>query len=113
LFQLLIAAPRHDDRSALRQIIEWFWISRAHFLGYRNFHFAFLYLHAPEIAGNLLRYRYHTWLVRARKHKKRDLRELVMPGKVPQAGRNHPALAMLPDESWVHIWCGDIELHIT
>jgi kojibiose phosphorylase len=117
LFQLQIAAPRHDDRVSIGA-------KTLSGLGYRGhvfwdteiFILPFFTYTQPNIARNLLQYRYHT-----------------LPGARRKAANNGYSGAQYPWESastgdevtptWVphfanktelvRIWTGDIELHIT
>ena len=116
LFQLLIAAPRQDDRVSIPA-------KTLSGLGYRGhvfwdteiFILPFFTYTRPEIARNLLMYRYHT-LSGARKKalamgfegamyawESAATGEETTPRWLPVAGRIE----------MVRIWCGDIEHHIS
>jgi len=116
LFQLLIAAPRQDDRVSIAA-------KTLSGLGYRGhvfwdteiFILPFFTYTRPELARNLLMYRYHT-LPGARKKaqamgfegamyawESAATGEETTPRWLPVAGRTE----------MVRIWCGDIEHHIS
>jgi trehalose/maltose hydrolase-like predicted phosphorylase len=115
LFQLLIAAPRGDDRVSIpAKTLSGFGYRGHVFWDTDIFVLPFFTFTRPEIARNLLMYRYHT-----------------LPGARRKAGRHGYGGAMYAWESadtgnettprWVpahngelvRIWCGDIEDHIT
>jgi trehalose/maltose hydrolase-like predicted phosphorylase len=115
LFQLLIAAPRSDDRVSIpAKTLSGFGYRGHVFWDTDIFVLPFFTFTRPEIARNLLMYRYHT-----------------LPGARRKAGRHGYGGAMYAWESadtgnettprWVpahngelvRIWCGDIEDHIT
>jgi len=116
LFQVLAAAPRHDDRVSIGAKT----LSGS---GYRGHVFwdtdvfivPFLTFTQPTLARNLLGYRYHTLPGARRKAKaagyegamfaweSADTGDEVTPRWVPGNQGEEP----------VRIWCGDIEHHIT
>jgi Trehalose and maltose hydrolases (possible phosphorylases) len=115
LFQLLVAAPRGDDRASIpAKTLSGFGYRGHVFWDTDIFVLPFFTFTRPEIARNLLMYRYHT-----------------LPGARRKAGRHGYGGAMYAWESadtgnettprWVpahngelvRIWCGDIEDHIT
>ena len=116
LFQVLIAASRHDDRGSIPA-------KTLSGLGYRGHVFwdtdifivPFLTFTQPALARNLLAYRYHTLPGARRKAwgtgyegamfawESADTGDEVTPRWVPGP----------QGEELVRIWCGDIELHIT
>ena len=116
LFQTLIAAPRHDDRVSIpAKTLSGFGYRGHIFWDTDIFIVPFLTFTQPDLARNLLTYRYHT-----------------LPGARRKAGEAGYEGAMFAWESadtgdevtprWVpsphgadlvRIWCGDIELHIT
>ncbi len=116
LFQLLSAAPRHSDRVSIPAKALSGFAYRGHvFWDTEIFMLPFLVYTQPELARNLLSYRYKT-LPGARRKAARagyegalyvwesaDSGDEVTPNWVPHA---HDPKAL------VRIWCGDLELHI-
>jgi kojibiose phosphorylase len=117
LFQLLIAAPRHDDRVNIgAKTLSGFGYRGHSFWDTETFMLPFFIYCAPNIARNLLDYRYHR-----------------LPGARLKARANGYEGAQFPWESadtgeevtptWVphyadrtqqiRIWTGDIEIHIS
>ncbi len=116
LFQLQVAAPRHDDRVSIGA-------KTLSGLGYRGhvfwdteiFILPFFTYTQPEIARNLLLYRYHTLPGARRKAAANGFRgaqfawesaatgDEVTPGYVPT----------FDGKGLVRIWTGDIEIHIS
>jgi len=115
LFQLLIAAPWHDSRISIPA-------RTLSGLGYRGHIFwdtdifivPFFTWTQPQVARNLLLYRYHT-LDGARQ----KARAWGYPGaayaweSAATGEETTPAWGLGPDGQPVRIWTGDIELHIT
>ncbi|MBL8095841.1 MAG: glycoside hydrolase family 65 protein [Anaerolineales bacterium] len=117
LFQMLIAAPRHDDRVNIgAKTLSGFGYRGHAFWDTEIFMLPLFTYTAPEIARNLLNYRYHN--LPAARAKARgngvegaqfpwesaDTGEEVTPTWVPHfADRN----------KLVRIWTGDIEIHIS
>ncbi|HEY9807740.1 MAG TPA: beta-phosphoglucomutase [Halomicronema sp.] len=115
LFQLLIAAPRHDDRVGIpAKTLSGFAYKGHNFWDTEIFVVPFLTYTQPRIARNLLTYRYHTLAGARRKAQENgfqgamfawesaDTGDEVTPRWVPSA----------EGKELVRIWCGDIELHI-
>lgn len=117
LFQMLIAAPRHDDRVNIgAKTLSGFGYRGHAFWDTEIFMLPLFTYTAPEIARNLLNYRYNN-LAAAREKARRngvegaqfpwesaDTGEEVTPTWVPHfADRN----------KLVRIWTGDIEIHIS
>ena len=115
LFQLLIAAPRHDERvSIAAKSLSGFGYRGHTFWDTEIFILPFFTFTHPEIAGNLLRYRYHTLAGARKKAKEKGYEGACYAWESAASGEETtPRWAMLPDGELVHIWCGDIELHIT
>ncbi|NMB61219.1 MAG: beta-phosphoglucomutase [Chloroflexi bacterium] len=115
LFQLLIAAPRHDDRvSIAAKSLSGFGYRGHTFWDTEIFILPFFTFTHPEIAGNLLRYRYHTLAGARKKAQEKGFEGACYAWESAASGEETtPRWAMLPDGELVHIWCGDIELHIT
>ena len=115
LFQLLIVAPRHDDRVSIEAKSlsgfgyhgHIFWDTEIFILPF------FTYVH-PEIARNLLRYRYRTLIGARKKAKEKGFEGACYAWESADSGEETtPRWALTPDGGVVHILCGDIELHIT
>ncbi|NMC47121.1 MAG: beta-phosphoglucomutase [Chloroflexi bacterium] len=115
LFQLLIAAPRHDDRvSIAAKSLSGFGYRGHTFWDTEIFILPFFTFTYPEIASNLLRYRYHTLTGARKKAQEKGYEGACYAWESAASGEETtPRWAMLPDGGLVHIWCGDIELHIT
>ncbi|WP_432810037.1 beta-phosphoglucomutase [Pantanalinema sp. GBBB05] len=116
LFQLLIAAPRHDTKVSIPAKTLSGFAYRGHvFWDTEIFILPCLTYTQPELARNLLTYRYHMLPGAHRKAKaagyegamyvweSADTGDEVTPKWVPH----------MSGEGLVRIWCGDIELHIT
>ncbi|OUL31121.1 beta-phosphoglucomutase [Nostoc sp. 106C] len=116
LFQLLAVAPRHDDRVSIPPKTLSGFAYRGHiFWDTEIFILPFLTLTQPDLARNLLTYRYHTLPGARRKAQEAgyqgamfawesaDTGDEVTPRWVPHASGNGEL---------VRIWCGDIEVHI-
>lgn len=116
LFQMLIAAPQNDDRVSIpAKTLSGFGYRGHVFWDTEIFIVPFLTFTQPQIARNLLTYRYHTLPGARRKAQEAgyegamfawesaDTGHEVTPRWVP--GPHGPEL--------IRIWCGDIELHIT
>ncbi|HOJ01269.1 MAG TPA: beta-phosphoglucomutase [Anaerolineaceae bacterium] len=115
LFQLLIAAPRHDDRvSIAAKSLSGFGYRGHTFWDTEIFILPFFTYTRPEIASNLLRYRYHTLEGARKKARAKGFEGACYAWESAATGEETtPRWALLPDGGLVHIWCGDIELHIT
>jgi len=116
LFQILIAAPRHDDRVSIpAKTLSGF--------GYRGHVFwdadilivPFLAYTQPAVARNLLTYRYHTLPGARRKAKAAGYQGAMFAWESADTGDEvTPRWVPGPQgEELVRIWCGDIEHHIT
>lgn len=115
LFQLLIAAPRHDDRvSIAAKSLSGFGYHGHVFWDTEIFILPFFTYTRPEIASNLLRYRFHTLEGARKKAKEKGFEGACYAWESAATGEETtPRWALLADGGLVHIWCGDIELHIT
>jgi len=114
LFQLLIAAPRHDDRVSIgAKTLSGFGYRGHTFWDTETFILPFFTYTRPEIARNLLLYRYHT-LPGARQNAAAEGYEgACYAWESAETGvETTPKWWPLPDGSLVRIWSGDIELHI-
>jgi len=115
LFQLLIAAPWHSDRLSIpAKALSGFGYRGHVFWDTDIFIVPFFAFTRPEIARNLLLYRYHT-LAGARENARRAGYEGAMfPWESAQDGRETtPPWIPLPNGELVRVWCGEIEQHIT
>jgi len=116
LFQLLIAAPRHDERSSIPAKTLSGHGYRGHiFWDTDIFIVPFFAFTQPALARNLLDYRYHT-LPGARRKAAAAGHEGAMYAWESAATGDEVTPRWLPGpqgEELVRIWCGDIELHIT
>ncbi|MBN1877791.1 MAG: glycoside hydrolase family 65 protein [Anaerolineae bacterium] len=115
LFQLLIAAPRHDSRVSIPA-------KTLSGLGYRGhafwdteiFMLPFFIYTQPDVAHNMLLYRYHT-LPGARRKAAENGYEGAMFAWESAATGDETTPRWVPGRGGelIRIWCGDIELHIT
>ena len=115
LFQLLAAAPRHDDRVSIPAKTLSGFAYRGHvFWDTEIFIVPFLTFTQPKIARNLLSYRYHTLEGARRKAKEAGYEGAMFAWESASTGDEvTPRWVSGPDGKLVRIWCGDIELHIT
>jgi kojibiose phosphorylase len=116
LFQLLVAAPGHDERSSIPAKTLSGHGYRGHiFWDTDIFIVPFLAFTQPALARNLLTYRYHT-LPGARRKARAAGHEGAMYAWESASTGDEVTPRWLPGpqaEELVRIWCGDIELHIT
>lgn len=114
LFQLLAAAPRHDDRVSIPAKTLTGFAYRGHvFWDTEIFIAPFLTYTQPNIARNLLSYRYHTLDGARRKAKEMGFDGAMFAWESASTGDEvTPRWVFAADGSPVRIWCGDIELHI-
>lgn len=115
LFQLLIAAPRHDDRVSIPAKTLSGYAYRGHvFWDTEIFIVPFLTLTQPQVAKNLLSYRYHNLEGARRKAAEAGYEGAMYPWESASTGDEvTPRWVTGPKGEAVRIWCGDIELHIT
>ncbi len=115
LFQLLIAAPRHDDRVSIPAKTLSGYAYRGHvFWDTEIFLVPFLTFTQPQVAKNLLSYRYHNLDGARRKATEAGYEGAMYPWESASTGDEvTPRWITGPDGEQVRIWCGDIELHIT
>lgn len=116
LFQTLIAAPRHDDRVSIAA-------KTLSGLGYRGhvfwdtelFILPFLTYTQPEIARNLLSYRYHTLPGARRKAEQAGYEGAMIAWESAATGDDvTPPWVLDPEgKEMVRIWPGEIEQHIS
>ncbi|MFW5941783.1 MAG: beta-phosphoglucomutase [Chloroflexota bacterium] len=116
LFQLQVAAPRHDDRVSIGA-------KTLSGLGYRGhvfwdteiFILPFFIYTQPHIARNLLMYRYHTLPGARRKARANGYRGAQYAWESALSG-DEVTPSWVPDsrdKGLVRIWTGDIEIHIS
>ncbi|MCP4537404.1 MAG: glycoside hydrolase family 65 protein [Chloroflexi bacterium] len=115
LFQLLIAAPRHDDRVSIpAKTLSGFGYRGHVFWDTEIFIVPFFTHTRPEIARNLLMYRYHTLPGARRKARESGYEGAMFAWESADSGdETTPRLVPGPNGEIVRIWCGDIEHHIT
>lgn len=114
LFQLLIAAPRHDDRVSIPAKTLSGFAYRGHiFWDTEIFIAPFLTLTQPLVARNLLSYRYHTLEGARRKAQSLGYEGAMFAWESASTGDEvTPRWVTGADGEPIRIWCGDIELHI-
>lgn len=116
LFQILTAAPRHDDRVSIpAKTLSGFGYRGHVFWDTEIFIIPFLTHTQPELARNLLGYRYHTLPGARRKAHSAGYQGAMFAWESGSSGDEvTPRWATAPDgKNLVRIWCGDIELHIS
>lgn len=116
LFQTLIAAPRHDERSSIpAKTLSGFGYRGHVFWDTDIFIVPFLAFTQPALARNLLAYRYHTLPGARRKAQAAGYEGAMFAWESADTG-DEVTPRWLPDsqgQELVRIWCGDIEHHIT
>lgn len=116
LFQLLIAAPRNDDRVSIpAKSLSGYGYHGHIFWDTEIFILPFLTYTRPEIARNLLLYRYHTLPGARQKAKSLGYEGALYAWESAATGaETTPRWVTGPDGAeLVRIWCGDIEHHIS
>ena len=116
LFQLLIAAPRHDTRVSIpAKALSGFGYRGHVFWDTEIFALPFFIYTQPQIARNLLLYRYHT-LAGARQKARENGFEGAMYAWESAASGDETTPRWVPSahsKELTRIWCGDIEHHIS
>ncbi|MGC9520469.1 MAG: glycoside hydrolase family 65 protein [Anaerolineae bacterium] len=120
LFQLLIAVPRLDDRVSIPAKTLSGYGYRGHvFWDTEIFMLPFFVYTQPELARNMLLYRYRTLPGARRKAAQQGYRGTMYAWESAATG-DETTPRWVPawdhesgEEELVRIWCGDIELHIT
>jgi kojibiose phosphorylase len=116
LFQLLISAPRHDDTVSIPAKTLSGFAYRGHvFWDTEIFIQPFLIFTQPDLARNLLTYRYHTLNGARRKAKDSGYKGAMFAWESAGTGDEVTPRWVPPaddSEELVRIWCGDRELHI-
>lgn len=116
LFQLLAVAPRNDSRVSIPAKTLSGFAYRGHiFWDTEIFILPCLTYTQPELARNLLTYRYHTLAGARRKAKAAGYEGAMYVWESADTGDEvTPSWVPTPTgEDLVRIWCGDIELHIS
>lgn len=115
LFQLLIAAPRNDERASIPAKGLSGWGYRGHvFWDTEIFMLPLFTLARPELARNMLTYRYHTLPGARRKAQASGYEGAMYAWESAETGdETTPRWVPGPEGGLIRIWCGDIELHIT
>jgi kojibiose phosphorylase len=115
LFQLLVAAPWHDDRVSIpAKTLSGFGYRGHVFWDTDIFIVPFLAHTQPEVARNLLMYRYHTLPGARRKAQQNGYEGAQYAWESALTGHETtPRFVAGPDGELVRIWTGDIQLHIT
>jgi kojibiose phosphorylase len=115
IFQLLIAAPRHDDRVSIpAKTLSGFGYRGHVFWDTEIFMLPFFTFTQPRIARNLLMYRYHTLPGARRKAREHGYEGAMFAWESADSGdETTPRLVPGPEGDLIRIWTGDIQLHIT
>jgi len=115
LFQLLIAVPRHTDRASIpAKTLSGFGYRGHVFWDTDIFVLPFFTYTRPELARNLLMYRYHTLEGARRKAKAHGYEGAMYAWESADTGdETTPRWVSGPDGELIRIWCGDIEHHIS
>ena len=116
IYQLLIAAPRNDDRVSIPAKSLTGYGYRGHvFWDTEIFALPFFIYTSPKIARNLLMYRYHTLSGARRKAHEYGLEGAMYAWESAASGdENTPRWVTGPDSAdLIRIWPGDIEIHIS
>ncbi|MDY6875765.1 MAG: glycoside hydrolase family 65 protein [Chloroflexota bacterium] len=115
LFQLLIAAPRHDKRVSIpAKTLSGFGYRGHVFWDTDIFIVPFFTYTRPEIARNLLLYRYHTLPGARRKAAENGYEGAMFAWESAGTGdETTPRWVPDPNGELIRIWCGDIEHHIS
>ncbi len=116
LFQVLISAPRHDDTVSIPAKTLSGFAYRGHvFWDTEIFILPFLTFTQPDLARNLLTYRYHTLNGARRKARESGYKGAVFAWESAGTGDEVTPRWVPPADNsaeLVRIWCGDRELHI-
>lgn len=116
LFQLIAAAPQHDDRVSIgAKTLSGFGYRGHVFWDTEIFILPFFSYVLPKIARNLLHYRYHTLPGARRKAQANGFRGAQYAWESASTG-DEVTPTWVPDFSGkglVRIWTGDIEIHIS
>jgi kojibiose phosphorylase len=115
IFQLLIAAPHYTDRASIpAKTLSGFGYRGHVFWDTEIFIVPFFTWTRPEIARNLLMYRYHTLAGAREKARKSAYEGAMFAWESAATGHETtPRWGMTASGELVRIWCGDIEHHIS
>jgi kojibiose phosphorylase len=117
LFQLLIAAPRHDDKVSIpAKTLSGFGYRGHIFWDTEIFILPLFIFTQPEIARNLLTYRYHTLNGARRKAEHYGYKGAMFAWESAETGDEVTPRWSLPNDPYaedVRIWVRDREIHIT
>jgi kojibiose phosphorylase len=115
LFQLLIAAPRDDDRVSIpAKTLSGFGYRGHVFWDTEIFILPFFTFTRPRIARNLLMYRYHTLPGARRKARENGYEGAMFAWESAVTGdETTPRLVPGPEGDLIRIWTGDIQHHIS
>ena len=115
LFQLLIAAPRDDDRVSIPgRTLSGFGYRGHVFWDTDIFMLSLFTFTQPQLARNLLLYRYHTLPAARRKARANGYEGAQYAWESALTGdETTPRWVPGPDGELVRIWTGDIQLHIS
>jgi beta-phosphoglucomutase len=114
LFQLLIAAPRHDKKVSIpAKTLSGFGYRGHVFWDTEIFILPFFIYTQPELARNLLMYRYNGLAGARRKAQDSGYEGALFPWESADTGDEvTPQWVPAQNGDMVRIWCRDIELHI-
>ncbi|RME87223.1 MAG: glycoside hydrolase family 65 protein [Anaerolineae bacterium] len=116
LYHLLIAAPRHDERVSIgAKALSGFGYRGHVFWDTEIFMLPFFTFTRPEIARNLLSYRWHMLPGARRKARRNGLTGAQYPWESADSGDEvTPRWVPSPDQrDLIRIWTGDIQIHVT
>jgi kojibiose phosphorylase len=115
LFQLLIAAPHHSDRVSIpAKTLSGFGYRGHVFWDTDIFIVPFFTFTRPELARNLLLYRYHTLAGAREKAREGGYEGAMFAWESAGTGQETtPRWGTTASGELVRIWCGDIEHHIS
>ncbi|WP_341530763.1 beta-phosphoglucomutase [Nostoc sp. UHCC 0302] len=117
LFQLLIAAPRHDDKVSIpAKTLSGFGYHGHIFWDTEIFLLPFFIFIQPDVARNLLTYRYHTLNGARRKAAHEGYKGAMYAWESALTGDEVTPRWSLPNDFYgedVRIWCRDREIHIS
>ncbi|MBE9005392.1 beta-phosphoglucomutase [Fortiea sp. LEGE XX443] len=117
LFQLLIAAPRHDDQVSIpAKTLSGFGYRGHIFWDTEIFILPFFTFTQPAIARNLLSYRYHTLPGARRKAAHSGYKGAMYSWESADTGDEVTPRWSLPNDFYgqdIRIWCRDREIHIS
>lgn len=115
LFQILAVTPRQDNKVSIpAKTLSGFGYRGHVFWDTEIFIVPFLTFTQPELARNLLTYRYHTLPGARRKAREAGYEGAMISWESAETGDEvTPRWVPGPDGQLIRIWCGDRELHIS